>query len=724
MTKARLGEESQDPERLLTKSLRPVREVMSAGDLDFNQLLQRDLDDHRVATSLIPYLLKPRATGPAFFPPIVAVLLPFKNKRPSHFPPFGDPTDVPDDGLDWRQWQAGDSFQVRRVIDENGNIHGVNLGQLRWNSAAAQIVVLDGQHRAMALLAIDRTQSQTWQDNEGSKYRSFYEQQVKRYLKEYGTESSFDLSRVEVPVTVCWFPDKTGETGQPHEAARKLFVDVNKEARPPSESRIILLSDAELVNVLTRSLLSVLRSEQGGQDLLPLYAVEYDNPDVDSSRPARWSVMTNINLLKMAVSKCIFGPPKYLQNVAQKIGSRESKIERDTFMRQQLDIKSLFLAEIEDGGFPYRRDFIRDDYFPLGQVDRISRRFSETWGMAMLSLLSKTSPYTAHTRALAKMESDWSAIEPFASLARDALFGGVGVYWTLKDSYEHYREEVRAKKPQTTRNKSDDVIRAWEVIEKKKGDFELLRAEEYLGTTKQDKVAASKAAFEAFNTHACQLGLMMTLGSLWELRKEQRSDWSINDLPAFGEAMVKSLNAFLEMDEGRGRAHDRRLAFSKSARNSINQITKMDTPRAIYFRYFWLQAIATPAAWEHMAGWFDGRAGFDGMLSVARRAYLKYCTDEQYKALKVNAGNGKDEKVKTQAAEQAAKALRQALSEWFFVDKEDFDAWLAAPDTTPPQEETADSDTEDEDVEDPEDFVDAAEVRSGSLEELLAGDDE
>src|SRR3546814_45799 len=55
MTKARLGEESLDPERLLTKSLRPVREVMSADDLDFNQLLQRDLDDHRVATNLIRY---------------------------------------------------------------------------------------------------------------------------------------------------------------------------------------------------------------------------------------------------------------------------------------------------------------------------------------------------------------------------------------------------------------------------------------------------------------------------------------------------------------------------------------------------------------------------------------------------------------------------------------------------------------------------------------------
>src|SRR3546814_902531 len=153
MTKARLGEESLDPERLLTKSLRPVREVMSADDLDFNQLLQRDLDYHRVATNLIRYLLKNRTTGPTFFPPIVAVLLPFRNKVPSTFPEYGDVSKVSDSGMTWRQEQAGESFQVRRLFDEETNsIHSINLAQLRWNSKTAQIVVLDGQHRAMALL--------------------------------------------------------------------------------------------------------------------------------------------------------------------------------------------------------------------------------------------------------------------------------------------------------------------------------------------------------------------------------------------------------------------------------------------------------------------------------------------------------------------------------------------------------------------------------------------
>src|SRR5437016_2890473 len=87
MTNARLGGEGTDWERRLTSRLRPVREVLGVADMDFDELLQRDLDDHRVATELVPYLLRGADTGPAFFPPILAVLLPFEpSGEASSFP--------------------------------------------------------------------------------------------------------------------------------------------------------------------------------------------------------------------------------------------------------------------------------------------------------------------------------------------------------------------------------------------------------------------------------------------------------------------------------------------------------------------------------------------------------------------------------------------------------------------------------------------------------------
>lgn len=669
MTKARLGEETNDPERRLTKSLAPVREVMEAGDLDFNQLLQRDLDDHRVAVNLIPYLLDLKPTGPAFFPPIVAVLLPFRGKRPSFFESLGQQTVIEDDGARWQQEQAGTSFQVQRLVGADDRLHSANLGKLWWDDTKAQLVVLDGQHRAMALLAVERTMTKSWQNSGvGGRFRSFYENQVTQALRDFG---DVDLSRIEVPVTVCWFPEETGEQAKPHEAARKLFVDVNKEARPPSDSRIILLSDAELSNVLTRRMLSELRNDTD-DSLLPIYAVEYDNPEVNSTRPARWSVLTNIHLLKFAVDRCVFGPPKYLNNVAQKIGGRLSQTDVDTFMQKQLDIISLFPDQFEDGGFTYQRDRIGNTEFPLGQLEVISDRFAATWGRAILTLLSKTAPYAAHAKALTQSKDEWHVDDTGLSLAHDALFGGVGVFWTLRDSYEHYLEKKAAGLKAT----KSDVIRAWEALKGREEAFETYRAQAFLDSGRGSALKKSKAAYAVFNTHACQLGMMMTLGSLWELRKKQSGGADLNELPQFADALAGAWNAYFALESGK--AKDRRLAFNKTeVSHPLNQIANMDTPQAVYFRYFWLQVLDTPEAWAHIAPWFVNRAAFEDTLSKARGLYLELCQEQQFRALKTSSPEVIDTKLRPEAEKTARAALGRALKEWFYGTDEPYRSWLA-----------------------------------------------
>ncbi|MGP3967389.1 hypothetical protein [Streptomyces sp. 6N223] len=669
MTKARLGGDADAPERQLTKSLAPVREVMDPGDLDFNQLLQRDLDDHRVAVNLIPYLLKPKATGPAFYPPIVAALLPFQKKRPTIFPELGAPIPIEHDDALWQEERAGNAFRVHRLLGPEGELHGANLGKLWWNQSEATLVVLDGQHRAMALLAVERTLSRTWQGS-GSQFRPFYEHQVERLLDEYQV-SEGDLAKIEVPVTVCWFPGETGDSSRPHEAARKLFVDVNKEARPPSDSRIILLSDGELSNVLTRSLLSALRGRS--DTYMPLYAVEYDNPEINTSRPARWSVMTNIHLLKMAVNRCIFGPPKYLTNLAQPFGGRESIETRDGFMREQLDLLSLLPEFIDDAGYAYDRDGIGNHKFPLGRSEALTQRFMDTWGHAILTLLTQTAPYAAHAASLSNFKENWHTTNTHAALAHDALFGGVGVYWTLRDSYDHYQDAMRdldGPKPPKS-----DVIRAWEALKAKETEFDEYRAHEYLGSTRPQVIRRCKIAYGVLNTHACQLGMIMTLASLWEMRKNQPGGAHLKDLPAFAEALVTAWNTFFQMEHGRAR--DRRFAFSRDCSHPINQITNMDTPNAVYFRYFWMQALAIPSVWQHVTPWLPDRDVFDAGLSKARRLYLDLCIKQQSKALDVSQPELTPDKRDEEAERLAVSALKKALNYWFEVSTGDFEAWWA-----------------------------------------------
>ncbi|WP_435112173.1 hypothetical protein [Nocardiopsis synnemataformans] len=676
MTKARLGKQSNDPERRLTKSLRPVREIMEAKDLDFNQLLQRDLDDHRVATGLIPYLLEKRATGPAFFPPIMAVLLPFEDNVPSRFPSGSEIESVTDMQAQWRQEQFGDAYQVRRMVDNHGHPHSINLAQLRWNYAEAKLVVLDGQHRAMALLAIERTMSRTWRGGSGEKFASFYEDLVNDYLKNPAVSNTLKLEEIEVPVTVCWFPDLVGPSQDPHSAARKLFVDVNKEAKAPSESRIILLSDAELVNVLTRSLLSELRTRDD-DNLLPLYAVEYDNPDTKNYRPARWSVMTNIHLLKSAVERCVFGPSDNLTDVKRKFSGRSPKEVRNAFMRVQLDIETLFEPQFEDGGIVYNRLRIGGEEFPAGRVDEICQRFTSTWGKAILTLLSSLDPYAAHARALTRMRKEWNTVEPFSALARDALFGGVGVYWTLKDSHDHFEYEKK-NLGQSQRKGTEDVLRAWGALDEKEKHFELLRAEEYLGSNLANRRDDSKSAFAVLNTHACQLGLFLTLGTLWEHRKKSTNGWSIQELGDFSNALTNGLNAFFrQTGPNKTRKRDRRLAFSKNVEHPINVIKQMETARAVLFRYFWLQALSNEESWSHISAWLPDRSSFESLVTDAREMYLDYCSDEQLKALKTSTGKSEDKDIAEEARTKASQALRKSLEYWFFIPNSEYDAWLS-----------------------------------------------
>jgi hypothetical protein len=677
MTKARLGEDSHAPERQLTKNLAPVRELMRAEDMDFNQLLQRDLDDHRVAEDMIPYLLEPQPAGRlAFFPPIVAVLLPFRNHQPSKFPALGEPTVEQDAGARWQQERAGTSFQVQRVLSADDRLDPANFGKLWWNKTESQLVVLDGQHRAMALLAVERTMTNSWQQSAGgARFRSFYENKVNHLVKELrqaGADPSTFLGGIEVPVAVCWFPDQTGEHTEPHEAARKLFVDVNKEARPPSESRIVLLSDAELANVLARRMLSELRTDKH-DSYLPLYAVEYDNPEENTTRSARWSVLTNIHLLKFAVDRCVFGPDKYLKNVTLKFGGRSSEKDRDEFMRKQLGLESLFPEHIKDGGFTYQPHEIGNRKFPLGEKGAIGDRFAETWGRAFLTLLSKTAPYAAHSRALTRLKDGWHKDDATGLvLAHDALFSGVGVYWTLRDSHAHFQDQKqRGSKAQKT-----DVILSWEALEARRETFEEYRVREYLDSGRPMIHKQAKAAYAVFNTHACQLGLIMTLGSLWELRKDMPGGAELKDLPAFTDALVAGWNSFFAQENGK--AKDRRLAFNKDEiNNPLNQISNMDTPQAVYFRYFWLQALLTPAAKECITPWLTDMAALERMVSDARGLYLKLCKGQQLKALEVSSPGRKDPKLLRQAEKNASTQLKRALRDWFYVSEEAYEQWFA-----------------------------------------------
>jgi hypothetical protein len=468
MSRARLGApDDNDPAVALTAQLAPVREALDTRLLDFNQLLQRDLDDHRVATELIPYLIEGTTAGPAYFPPILVAALPFRGQEViEDFPPIENldhqKIDEFGDTL-FAEQRWGEAFRVQRMLDPEGKAPSpLRFARIGWNPGQCKLVVLDGQHRAMALLAVQRTLTNSWRGSTGEKFRYFYERHVETLIGKLGgrEKAATRLARIEFPVNVLWFP-----TTRPHIAARKLFVDVNKNARLPSEARLVLLSDTELLNIFTRSLLNRLRDEKPP---FPLRAVEYDQPSVKSDRPARWSVFTNLLILRDMVNRTVWGPNKNITDIELTFIGRPSEEKMDLAMRERLGLRDILPAEINegDGNLPIKFSELTNRRFPVENRDartKLEQRFLSTWGEALLLLLGGFLPWRRHCEALEEQYANWTTDDAVTSLAKDALFEGVGMFWTLRDTAEYW--ELGRAEGRITDKEPPEIVKAWRSID-------------------------------------------------------------------------------------------------------------------------------------------------------------------------------------------------------------------------------------------------------------------
>lgn len=460
-----------------------------------------------------------------------------------------------------------------------------------------------------------------------------------------------------------------GENKEPHKAARKLFVDVNKEARTPSESRLILLSDSQLINIFVRTALTELRNT-ADSGYMPLYCVEYDNPDTKTTQSARWSALTNIHAIKQMMLRSVFGPPKYINDLTASIGRRESEDLKDTMMRSQLRLADLFqYAVSESDGFP--RDEIGNENFTPEIADILAVEFGKTWGAAILTLLSKIEPYAAHARALTQLKNAWLTDDAYTRLAHDALFGGVGMYWTLRDSAEHWRSGEGASRVGV---QVPDIVKAWDNIVERQKDFEALRAYEYLGS--RSRVEQANQLFQSMNTHACQLGLALTLASIHKFAAKK--DTSVLDL---ANAVVQTANSWFGSRTSGD--YDSRLVLSKRGPHSpaspFNLIANMDMPRAVQFRYFWLEILSAESVSECISEYVD-RTELLSLRDIARRVYVDYIASEKERALKTSDPDLNPDDRKTRAVEDSISEVRSALKWWFSFSKAELDQWFANAD--------------------------------------------
>lgn len=542
-----------DHQEKLLKMLAPVREVFETKRLDFEQIMQRDIHDARVSTELIPYLLE---EGPAglvkLFPPIIVVVLPTTSEGlpADYYPVVTQSTEEdPETNTTWKYTRSGDVgsevFEFRQVV-EDGEAWDHDYARLKINTTRSALVIIDGQHRAMALIALYRN-IKGWPDKAKG---------VEPYYKLWSPNliKKFDLSSVKLPVMFCAFPQLDGtQEGltKVHAACRSVFLALNKNARKVTDARNYLLDDRDIISALMRSVLTMIKnnSDSMSESTLRLWNVELD---ADEDRVALVAEAAVTGVMH------IFGLIQYLM-LGSTPGASLSASRQHLSNRNRLDqcFKRLHLTDTLPKAVV--QEARRDSCDPKTR-DALVERFNELYGSLIVKGLSDFAPYAANNRAAFQLNSKLST-GATAEFYRGILFEGQGMERVFREFIDGLTRELRGfssvRPPEMQeikkefKERNDNLKGEIKDLERRRLDIYLEKAPAVLRTSNAVRAALREAYSFTFTTAAFQSALFITFFAAIDEVNEKRSKpptviqpFTKNEVhEAFGD-YLKQINEF------------------------------------------------------------------------------------------------------------------------------------------------------------------------------------
>lgn len=384
--------EKQGQTKLLSM-LAPVREVFDLKQLDFDEIMQRDIEDSRVSLELIPYLLDTSTSGLIkLFPPIVAVALPLKpNSRvPAQnyrkvSKKFEDSAEH--SGIKEFTITAGEKGEEQFQFFQNfrGETPLSEGAQLRLARDNCTLAIVDGQHRAMALLALYRNLTGGWSDATRSPYEGYYKVWPEKEIR------SYNLSELQLPVLICTFPQLDGEIDQDIDvvrAARRVFLTLNKTAKSVSDSRNKLLNDQDIVAECLRSTLSHIKALDVKDDTgMRIWNVELDQ-ERDRVKIASDVAFTGVSHLYHIADHLLMGNPAHGIEARGKMGAPKKKLDT---AYERLALKDELTQEHRDANNKFNYSDEMKELF--------RKQWSELYTPIIDRIFAKVHPYAAFARA-------------------------------------------------------------------------------------------------------------------------------------------------------------------------------------------------------------------------------------------------------------------------------------------------------------------------------------
>lgn len=471
----------------------PVREVFHLKDLDFDHLLQRDLDDFRVSQEMVPYLLGETSSDPRFFPPIVAVIVPMSGANMKRLYPQCNEASADDEGVPLKVFNYGEVFSVKREERDDGRLAQSPV-DICIHPTHAKLVIVDGQHRAMAMLAAYRSALNKWKGNE---FQHFY-REVDLSISEF--------RQIHLPVCIVYFPElaqdaPTTTVSDLTTACRKFFLDVNRNARHPSQARQILLDDTDLVACFTRHLFNMVKNNTKNATL-QLHHTEYDNPR-DRVPIFRPFALTDVyTLFSIVRSVLLLNDKRVRDPMASPSGGKHP--ENYSRLQRELDLENTLTEEDKE-----RLDIeianIRQNDYPRRAEEKLRKCFEETWGQVIITSLEKLHPFSTHIEAVDTVLKEHKPYTGANQIAYTALVEGQGLRHTLS------QQQQRDKKLKQGGEESN-AEKAWTALQRIESDFEKCRARLYLKLNQDpglEEIQKVNRLFDCFRSSAFQNGLFM-----------------------------------------------------------------------------------------------------------------------------------------------------------------------------------------------------------------------
>ena len=272
------------------KELVPVRDRMKISEIQtMDDVLQRDIDDSRIARDMIPYLMETK-NKPVFFPSILVVLMPRENLT-------NGVNQYPRATTSERTTSFGGMWKIQRKISNSGN--EINIAELDINLDNVHPIVIDGQHRTTAF---------RWLANIESTGSNLHD----NFYNELNRPNSF-LS--DLPVTILWFStvdEDLHEDLDIKRISRDLFTDINQSSQQISRSRNILMNNSSPSSFITRKFYDYLSKYKFSvSNQLTLFHSGFDFP-FDASGRRQWAPNSVFipEILDLAMQGQFFGNPK------------------------------------------------------------------------------------------------------------------------------------------------------------------------------------------------------------------------------------------------------------------------------------------------------------------------------------------------------------------------------------------------------------------------------